>query len=161
MIVSTINHPESMSVFAGLPALGRALEWIRIHAASATDGITELEGRSLFMNVCAYNTRLREDCAWESHRHTADVQYCVAGAESIDWSPPLSSVVSERYEVERDFEFWPNTIEPSSCVTLEPGGFVVFLPGELHRPMITHGAHSRIRKVVAKIDIRLLESHES
>jgi YhcH/YjgK/YiaL family protein len=159
MIFSTITHTESMSVFAGLPALGRALDWIRTQAASAELGITELEGRDLFMNVCEYKTQSREACAWESHRHTADVQYCIEGAECIDWSAPMPSVEPERYEAERDFEFWPKAIEPSTSVALLPGSFVVFLPGELHRPMIDCGASGRIRKAVAKIDIRLLETY--
>jgi biofilm protein TabA len=156
MILSSLDNGRMLGLLALAPAFRVSLDWMLALGSDGRDGVTELNGRKLYANVHGYNTKARERCCWESHRHTADVQLCLSGGETIDWLPgiPLSSPA--HYDPDRDFETWPNVIGSFRTVNLTPGDFVVFLPGEVHRPMIHDGQNMAIRKVVAKIDACLL-----
>jgi YhcH/YjgK/YiaL family protein len=120
------------------------------------EGITEWEGKDLLMNVHAYETKPAEDCLWESHRHTADVQMGLGGGECIEWclQPPSSAV--GHYDGAKDFQIWSPDVAPTGKLKLAPRDFVIFLPGEVHRPMIHDGENPRVRKLVVKINERFL-----
>lgn len=156
MILCDDKQSGSVAFLSTVPALCQALEWIKKMPADQPDGIVELQGTKLYVNVQGYATKARGDCAWESHRHTADLQFCLSGGESIDWTPAPSPFPSLSYKAENDFEFWPPPIETRVTVPLTAGSFVIFLPGELHRPVISDGQNLRIRKAVAKIHASLL-----
>lgn len=156
MIVADINNKETLNFLSTVPAFRKVLGWIQQLSAAPDNGITELQGQDLFINIHDYETMQRELCNWESHRHTADLQFCISGSEFIDWTPVLPNLLSLNYDATRDFEFWPEQIEVVNTIHLTPGSFVIFLPGELHRPMISDGANSKINKAVAKIQSLLL-----
>jgi biofilm protein TabA len=156
MIHSSLLNDGMFRLLAAIPSLRLALEKLRELPADSADGITELLGRELYVNAHGYDTRPRENCAWESHRHTADVQFCIYGGECIDWLEGLPATSSCAYDAERDFETWRLPGQAYRTATLAPGEYVVFLPGELHRPMIGDGVHTAIRKAVVKINAKLL-----
>ena len=156
MILADLNRLETLNFLRTVPALRQVLDWLQRRPANPADGITELQGQDLYINVQGYATKPREQCNWESHRHTADLQFCISGGESIDWTPVSSKLPSVSYDAARDFECWPPQIEIGNTLQLTPGSFVIFLPGELHRPVIADGLNKSIRKAVAKIHANLL-----
>jgi biofilm protein TabA len=156
MIVGSIRQKELTGFLSQMPILRRAFEWIRALPPEPTEGITELEGRELYVNVHGYQTRPRDNCIWESHRHTTDLQFGLAGGELIEWSPIQYPRASTSYDLAKDFETWPGDIEPVNTLRLERDGFVIFLPGELHRPMIADGVNNDVCKGVVKIHARFL-----
>jgi YhcH/YjgK/YiaL family protein len=156
MIIGSIKQAQLTGFLNQITVFQRAFGWIRAMPPEPMEGITELEGRDLYANVHGYETRSRESCRWESHRHTADLQFGLAGGELIEWSPIKSPRPSAGYEAEKDFEFWPDDIVAVNTLSLEPGMFAIFLPGELHRPMIKDGVNNAVRKGVVKIHARFL-----
>ena len=156
MIIGSIEQTQCLAFLSEVPVLRRAFSWIRQLSAQAPDGVTELEGRDVYVNVHAYELRRREDCVWESHRQTADIQYCLEGGELIDWTPVAPALSAVSYDTEKDFEIWPGELAAAETIHLQPGRFVIFLPGELHRPMIVEGVEAHIRKLVVKIHERFL-----
>lgn len=157
MIHSSFQDDATIGLLSVIPALHQAFERLRRLPADAADGITQLQGTDLYVNVHGYDTKDRERCTWESHRRTADVQCCLAGGECIDWLQPPHATGGSVYDADRDFETWAAPPGTWQTVWLRPGEFVIFLPGQLHRPMIRDGSHATIRKVVAKVAARLLE----
>lgn len=155
MIHGSITQENLVALLGRHAVLARAFAWIRALPENPTEGITELDGRRLYVNVHGYRTREHTACTWESHRHTADLQYCLAGSELIDCTPG-AHLVATAYDTERDFETWPDSIRGETTLRLAPGRFALFLPGEQHRPMIADGAPAEIRKLVVKIDAALL-----
>jgi YhcH/YjgK/YiaL family protein len=156
MIFSSLEQSGNVAFLNTIPALRQALDWMAKMPGDQPDGIVELQGRKLYINVQGYATKPRVDCAWESHRHTADLQFCLSGGEHIDWTPAQSPFPSLSYNEGSDFDFWPPQIETKLTVPLTAGCFVIFLPGELHRPVVTDIQNARIRKAVAKIHADLL-----
>lgn len=156
MILGSIKQTQLTGFLSYMPVIKRAFEWIHALPPEPTEGITELEGHELYVNVHGYQTRPRENCVWESHRQTADLQFGLAGGELIEWSPVHYSGGSVSYDAAKDFEAWPSDIVPVNTLQLAPGDFVIFLPGELHRPMIADGTNNLVRKGVVKIHSRFL-----
>jgi len=156
MIHGSLQQFQVLGHLAQTPAFQRALAWLRKLPPDPTDGTTEFDSRDLLVNVMRYDTKPRDACNWESHRQTADLQYIFAGGELIDWTPEIPTAPSISYEAGKDFEFWPATIATACTLHLKPGTFVVFLPGEIHRPAIQDGVVPHVRKAVFKINARLL-----
>jgi YhcH/YjgK/YiaL family protein len=150
MMTGSLQHDELRRFLSQTPAFERAFDWIDRFAASSHDGIVKLDGADLYVNVHGYDTKRRDDCRWESHRRTADIQVCLSGGELIDWSP-ASPTGPSTYDAGREFESWPEHFAQVETISLDPARFVIFLPGELHRPVIANDRDTAIRKLVVKI----------
>ena len=157
MIAGSIHQRQVVEFLSQSAVLRRCFDWIQRAEGQFTDGITELEGTDLFVNVHGYATKPRRECRWESHRHTADLQFCISGAELIDWSLHAPRVGNgEPYDATKDFEFWRDEPPGWDTLGMGPGCFAFFLPGELHRPAIRDARHAAVRKLVFKIREPLL-----
>jgi len=156
MILEQLNSPTAAWLAQHHAVLREAFAWIRALPADAPEGITELRGRDMYVNVHGYATLPAAECRWESHRHTIDVQYCIRGGEMIDWLPAGSLAPRNDYVEAKDTEFWhPSAARPTQLV-MTPGTFALFLPGELHRPKGYDGTNAAVRKLVVKIHAPLL-----
>lgn len=122
-------------------------------------GITELRGSSLILNVHTYHTRPHTECRFESHRHTVDLQYMIAGGELIEWAADWQLAQDGPYDEQRDFQFHlgPQDEANRTRLHLTTGLFAIFFPCDAHRPQIQDGKHDAVRKAVVKIDVALLK----
>lgn len=138
--------------------LAQAFDWLSTLGENPPDGITPLGTLGMYGHVHGYRTRARSECVWESHRHTIDVQVCLAGAECVDWSEPRFLAASSLcYKEDGDREEWASPDLVSGTMHLRPGCFAFFFAGEPHLPMIASPAPVDIRKVVVKIPLPLFE----
>ncbi|MBT7065121.1 MAG: YhcH/YjgK/YiaL family protein [Verrucomicrobia bacterium] len=157
MMLGRLSQLGMVSFLRSVPAFRQALDFIAELPPDPVEGITEILGRDIYMNVHSYPTKARLDCSWESHRHTTDIQLCLSGGEHIDWTPCSPTLSPISYAADRDFEKWQPETEAEETITLAPGRFAIYLPGELHRPMISNGRDCRIKKIAVKIHTNLLE----
>ncbi len=159
MFFDHIDSVTARTLESRFPALRKAFAWIRAMPPTPADGITELRGPAMYVNVHGYATLPADQCRWESHHHTIDVQFCIGGGEQIDWLPDGTLAPMNNYDAEKDTEHW-RSAEATSPTRLRmfPRAFVVFLPGELHLPKIADGSHPEVRKLVVKIQAHLLEN---
>jgi biofilm protein TabA len=157
MIHAKINDPNLDLVLAH-PIWKEALDWIRMRAATADLGISELRGKSMFVNVMEYNTESRENCRFESHRRYLDVQYTIAGVEGIDYYNRAELENEGGYNLERDLLFHKAPDQDSCTLAVTGDRFCVFFPEDAHRPKVAIGEPGPIRKLVVKIDLELLKS---
>ena len=156
MIYGTIRDRQTYWPVSRIAAVARALEWIRAMSPCQEPGIYELDGKRLYVNVHGYQTLPREACVFESHRAYADLQYCIAGGEIIDYAW-RSELGPERapYDEGKDFLFSEPPPRYSSLI-MKPCDFAIFLPSDAHRPRVNDGINADVRKLVVKIDINLL-----
>ncbi|MFH2371546.1 YhcH/YjgK/YiaL family protein, partial [Klebsiella aerogenes] len=63
----------------------------------------------------------------------------------------------EAIHVEEDYQLC-NAIENQQAITLRPGNFVIFMPGELHKPGCITTLPQEIKKVVVKVNVSLLQN---
>lgn len=155
MIADFIANAAPRMLLRREAAFEQAFEWIEKESQQVSDGIVELDGRSLYVNVHRYTTMPRSGCRWESHRRTVDLQYIMEGEELVDWTSEQPAGDST-YDDVKDVEFWPGAVAQQGTLHLAAGMYAVFFPGELHRPMIMNEDHAPIRKLVVKIRSDLL-----
>ena len=151
MIFDTLRSTTAQWLAERNRALADAFAWIRDMPSDAPNGITELDGPDFYVNVHGYATKPTDECRWESHRRTVDLQYCIAGGELIHWVPTGTLASLEDYAEPKDVEHWRDGGQPSTVLRMQPGSFAIFLANELHRPQLRDGTNADVRKLVVKI----------
>ncbi|MEI8011455.1 MAG: YhcH/YjgK/YiaL family protein [Candidatus Omnitrophota bacterium] len=113
----------------------------------------EIKGRELFVRPAEYNTRMPEEGRFEIHRFYMDVQYVFSGSERMQSVPADLLVPITEYDASQDIHFFNSNMNITD-VFVNSGEFVVYFPGEAHRPMCqSHARPERVRKFVFKIKI--------
>jgi biofilm protein TabA len=111
-------------------------------------GRYEIAGDRVYAIVDRTEGRRMDDALLESHRKYVDIQFIIAGSESIGWSPRKGLTTAVEYDAERDLEFHHG--KPASLFLVPPGSFAIFLPTDAHMPLIGEGP---IHKVVVKVAV--------
>lgn len=156
MLLSTLANRTQWAPFIQAPVLTRSLLWISQNADTIAEGIHELGEPGWFVNAHGYTTQARELCAWENHPHTIDIQYMIDGIEGIDLAPVETLGEPTAFKPESDTQKFAQTNTPSSQLILRRGDFVIFLPGEAHRPKVAVTVPVTLKKLVVKIPSTLL-----
>ena len=143
---------------AALPAaVVRALEALqKIDLKKQEPGRYEIEGDKLFYLVQDATPRSLDACKAEAHRNYADIQIPVSACERFGFSLPQRDLAASDDQFQAsDIGFYPAPAN-EFFMDVEPGGFVVFLPDELHRPCVANKNTAPFRKVVVKVHKSLL-----
>lgn len=112
-------------------------------------GTQELEGKHLFVSVSEYQGKNRADALYESHRKYIDIQYVIEGKEIIGRTSLDKVKVVEPYNEEKDIAFYE--YDGGDYMEATPQNFFIFLPDDAHRPSISAGDSSMVKKLVVKI----------
>ncbi|MFA6108145.1 MAG: YhcH/YjgK/YiaL family protein [Candidatus Latescibacterota bacterium] len=146
MIIDELKHAAS---YYGLsPRLEAALRYLeRTDFSQVATGRYEIEGDAVFALVQEYQTKPREQGAWEAHRRYLDVQYVVSGAESMGFAA-IDRLQAGAYDAERDFVKLDGDGE---FVKLRAGSFVVLAPQDAHMPGMAIAGPLPVKKVVVKV----------
>lgn len=158
MFSAYLNDRSAWECLLSQPVMRTSLEWLGRTAADAAVGDYPLGEPDWYANVHGYDTLPVSACTWESHRETVDVQYIIAGGESIRWLPDSALGEPVRTRKDRDRLDWHPPAQVVSTLAMRAGMFAVFLPREAHCPKIILDATMPIRKAVVKIPIRLLQA---
>jgi YhcH/YjgK/YiaL family protein len=158
MVVSSLSASSHWQPFLTHPIFRDSLAWIAANAATAAEGTHELGQPGWFVNVHGYVTQPEQDCVWENHTRTVDLQYLIAGAEAIRVLPVEKLGTPTKVEDARDMQKFAAPAEVGHLIALRPGDLAVFLPGEAHCPKIALGEPAPLRKLVVKIPVALLEA---
>ena len=113
-------------------------------------GRYELRGDDIFMNVMAFATQPAESKKAELHAQYIDIQLLLRGEERILFGVAGTARQREAWHVEEDYQLC-TVMEYEQSVTLRPGMFAVFMPGEPHKPGCVVGEAGEIKKVVVKV----------
>ncbi|WP_172729421.1 N-acetylneuraminate anomerase [Kluyvera cryocrescens] len=137
---------------AGLhPALAEALALaLTARPQEKAPGRYELRGDDVFMNVMAFATQPAESKKAELHAQYVDIQLLLSGEERILFGVAGTARQCEAWHVEEDYQLC-SAMENQQSVTLRPGSFVVFMPGEPHKPGCVVDEAGEIKKVVIKV----------
>lgn len=109
----------------------------------------ELEGSDLYAVVDVYETKAPEEKPWESHKQYADIHFVVKGQELIGYSLYHQVKVLQEYDPKTDSSLFEGQ---GDYFPLREGSFVVFWPGELHKPGISSNL-AEVKKVVVKVRV--------
>ena len=155
MILDTLPHWRRYA--PTLPGLTQACEYLQTLNADTATGRYELDGDRVFCLVQRYRTKPVTQAKLEAHRNYADVQYLIAGRETILWAPLATlTTVTQPYDSGRDIEFFA-TVDGTTPVNLEAGHFSVLFPPDGHAPGIEWNGALDVVKAVVKV--RLPDNH--
>ncbi len=151
MIYDSIKNISRYS----LPMWGDIQEFLKSHdPLSLTATEIEIKGRELFVRPSAYDTRLPEAGRFETHAAYADLQLVVSGAEIMQFAPPDVLTPATDYDTAGDIRFF-TAQKDIVDVLVRAGEFVVYFPGEAHRPMCQRGhGPEAVKKLVFKMKIK-------
>jgi YhcH/YjgK/YiaL family protein len=147
-----LDRLEDASRYAALHAgIAAGLEFLRQPGLdSLPDGRHGILGEQLFALVARQQGRGRDPSPLEFHRQYIDIQYVVAGHESIGWLPTADGRrIAIPYDPQRDIGFFRD--RPETWLALSAGMFAVFFPEDAHAPLAGDGP---VHKVVLKVRVR-------
>ena len=138
-------------------AVVRALEALqKVDLAAKDAGRYEIDGDKLFYLVQDAELRTLEESRAEAHRSYADIQIPVSANERYGFALPQPELAPTDDQLEsRDLAFYP-TPTGENFIDMTPGTYLVFMPGELHRPCLMIKDRATVRKVVVKVHSSLL-----
>jgi len=150
MIVTNLGE---IARYRGLGAnLDKAIAWIQAGGwESLPDGKLEIESEKVFALVQHYDSRMPENCRFETHRNYIDIQMLVSGTELVEVRPAVGLAVKEPYKPDIEFYAAP---EPGSVhsILLSPGTAAILFPEDAHRPCIAKGGlPGPVHKIVLKV----------
>lgn len=147
MIVGNIHHLQSW-----LPQeLREAIEHIKAHVSETTEkGKHDIDGNRLFYLISEDMTEPFEKRRAEYHARYLDIQIVLKGQEGMTFSTLPAGTPKTDWLAEKDIAFLPEG-EQEKTVILNEGDFVVFYPGEVHKPLCAVGAPAQVRKAVVKL----------
>lgn len=134
------------------PLFGAAFRYLReMDPYEVPDGRHMIQGDELFAIVERTQGRGRDLSPLEHHRRYIDIQYVVAGDETIGWMPTGHCQQSSApFDSQRDIGFYKD--RPQTWLKVPPGCFVIFFPEDGHAPLAGEGS---VHKVVLKIALTL------
>lgn len=113
------------------------------------DGRHEAGLRGVYATVSRQRARHAGEGRLEAHRRHADIQVLLGGRESIGWSPLDHTALPETaWDPVADLQFFAGA--PQVWQHLRPGQFALFLPTDLHLPLV---GEDLIHKVVVKVPL--------
>lgn len=149
MIVGNIQHLQSW-----LPeALRQAIEYVKANVDDATPcGRHDIDGNECFYLVSEDMTQPFAERRAEYHARYLDIQIVLKGQEGMTFSTLPHGEPDTDWLADKDIAFLPEG-EQEKTVVLNEGDFVVFYPGEVHKPLCAVGSPAQVRKVVVKMRV--------
>jgi biofilm protein TabA len=131
--------------------LRQAIEHVKAHVTPETPvGKYDIDGNNVFMLLSEDSTEPLAARKAEYHVRHLDIQIVLRGQECMVFSClPAGESDTERL-ADWDVAFLPAGVQEKSIV-LNEGDFVVFYPGEVHKPLVAVGEPAIVRKVVVKV----------
>ncbi|MCF7915276.1 MAG: YhcH/YjgK/YiaL family protein [Spirochaetaceae bacterium] len=146
------GNVKTHSAFHPLPAvLQQAISYLSETDFEKFDFGVYQPNEQFSVQVIDVTTKDKRDTEAEVHRKNLDIHYSISGQETIHCrvAPTDHKVTTDKF-AERDIGFY-DTMDTEVEIPLNSGDFVVFFPGEIHRPACRKGQKSAIKKVVVKI----------
>ena len=152
MIYGKLSDFEAM----GLASLGetvtRSVAWIRNLPADPAEGRHALWADDVYALVLRYATGDAAESRFETHRKYVDLQYTLAGSETIEWAPRESLRNDGEYVAGKDLLFHhPGPIFGRAVKAA--GFFSIYTPVDAHRGKIRADGFESAFKLVVKIPV--------
>ena len=137
-------HPRFETAFAAIR---------RLAEADFQAGVTEIDGRDVYVNAIAYETRPREGSQFEAHRAYIDVMYLKSGREAIEWCPTERlTEITAPYDAAGDALL--AALQPGTRLYMQPGDIAVFFPADAHCPGLQWEDKQNVEKYIVKVRVK-------
>ena len=149
MICDTLEHLNRYRGFH--ENLDTAIDYLTAYCVGHTLadlplGRTEVDGENVFIHVMEADLKPGEGANPEYHRRYADLQIDITGGEGWGYATAPGEEVGT-FTGDIGFQNSPDAVTGS----LGEGRFVLFFPGEQHKPGVARPECTKVRKAVVKI----------
>lgn len=125
----------------------------RVRAIASGDTEKVQLGDGVFAIEQAYETKLRADGFFESHRKFIDVQTIFEGEELMEVADIARMTVRQPYNPERDLIVYQDNTD-ASLLRVFAGQIAVFFPADAHMPTLRIRSEPvLVRKCVVKVPV--------
>jgi biofilm protein TabA len=93
----------------------------------------------------------------EFHARNLDIQIVLNGTEGMTFSNLPAGYVDTDWLEDKDIAFLAAG-EQEKTMIMQTGDFVVFYPGEVHKPLCAVGEPAHVRKAVVKMNVSALSA---
>lgn len=132
------------------PNLDTAIDWMQYNNLSQLpNGKIVIDGENVFVNIMDADLRKSDDATFEIHHLYADLQIDIEGEEY--WECSSDDIAESNFDVTNDIGFFSGSAYANGI--LGNGRFVIFFPGEPHKPSCQTTTCRHLRKAVFKIKI--------
>ncbi|QCR37307.1 YhcH/YjgK/YiaL family protein [Nissabacter sp. SGAir0207] len=140
-----------------LPApLCAAIDYVKQQITEQTPlGKHTVCGEDVFVLVSEEMTAPANARRAEYHAQYLDIQIVLRGQEGMAFSTLPARQPETDWLAEKDIAFLPHG-EQEKHLVLQAGDFVVFYPGEVHKPLCAVGEPAPVRKAVVKMRVSAL-----
>lgn len=154
MITGNIHH---LDLVPYLPAvLVEAIEYVKKNINAETPlGKHDIKGNDVFVLISNDSTAPLAERRAEYHARYLDIQIVLAGEEGMTFSNLPAGKPDTDWLADKDIAFLPSGEDEKSFV-MQAGDFVVFYPGEVHKPLCAVGKPANVRKAVVKMLVSAL-----
>lgn len=149
------NTPGFTRAFAYVEDLLREGSDVQARVRALAVGDTEKIdlGDGLFVIEQAYETKVRADGFFESHRKFIDVQIVFEGDELMEVADVAHMQVRQPYNPDRDLIVYEDSSE-ASHLRMKSGDGAIFFPADVHMPSLRVRAEPvLVRKAVVKVPV--------
>ncbi|MBF9000902.1 MULTISPECIES: YhcH/YjgK/YiaL family protein [Vibrio] len=151
MFIGNIAQPSFHNALS--PTLVKLIQQVttRLANESLANGKYELADDNAFFMLVDDQTHLIKERTPECHQQYLDVQLLLEGEETFGYSTETFIALEQDFLAEKDLAF-SNQLKNERFITLGAGDFVVFYPGQPHRPLVAvRDTPAPIRKVIIKV----------
>lgn len=120
------------------------------------DGVLETPLKECKFSLFHAETELAANKRPETHIKNIDIHYLVSGEEGLAYQAFYPALEVTENAAEADNIFYKNHPGQLSTTVLNPGGFAVYFPWDVHMPLCAVKAPAKVRKVVVKVPVALL-----
>ncbi|MGL4207035.1 MAG: YhcH/YjgK/YiaL family protein [Aeromonadaceae bacterium] len=125
-------------------------------ATAPEPGKYPLEDEMAFLIVAEEYTAPLAERRPEIHSRYLDVQLLLEGEELMGYRPQRATELPDDDRLlTQDLAFF-NRLAGEQFLQMRPGDFVIFWPGDAHRPLCAVSEPLLIRKAILKVDVALL-----
>ena len=139
-------------------AVMRAIDYLkRADLSKMEKGKHLIDGEKMFVILDEYRTKPKSGKKAEMHRKYIDVQFVLSGKETMGFGfEDTKSRPTEEYSAEKDVALY-DTVNNEMDLLVYDGMYVVFFPGEMHRPGCDLAGENAVRKAIVKVSVDLLQ----
>lgn len=159
MIVDTIDRLADFAPLIQASVYDRIRLFLAATSHPPHGAMETLGGPELLVRVLRLETKVREDCRYETHQEYTDLQCIRGGGELIDWTLQGGLRPVGEYDPTHDVSFY-ETGEPTATLQMKSGMFVIFRGHDAHRPQIAAPGFQWVDKFVFKIHNSQFRRHQ-
>ena len=143
---------SELSNYGNLLNLGPVLSFLeKTDLFALPSGDHDVQGKDVFVRVLRYRPEKCDLNKFETHREYADVQIVLKGTEMMQVVRTAELSPTTDYDPQGDYQFFEASKDISDIV-VGPKEFLIFMPGDPHRPGCQHGdLKNDVFKIVFKV----------